>query len=142
VSGLPNTSINCPKAILFGHHIDHPPYGMIGVPLPRREFVQPMRRGAAHIGDSKIAKLAAQIEGLVVKTLVDHCAIELYAPEEVEGVDAITGEMNARAVLFEGIGEFGAGKQRPLDNQDSLAAEMRSHVGSLIGFRLSMPEEG
>src|SRR5690349_761532 len=49
-----------------GDHSRKAPYHVVSVLLPGRGLLQTVRRGTADVGDAKVLKLAAEIEGGVV----------------------------------------------------------------------------
>lgn len=73
--------------------------------------LKPVWGDAADIGNSEVPELAAEVERLVVAALVDHGAVKRLAPEQVEGIDDVRGEVNIGAGAAEGVRELRTGKQ-------------------------------
>jgi hypothetical protein len=122
------------------------PYGVISVTFPHGSLLKPVWRDAADVGNGEVPELAAEIERLVVAALVDHGAFKLFAPEKVEGIDDVCGEVNVSARAVEGVCKLSAGKQRALNDQNVFPAEITVRVsirgkigGGFHGVHVSGP---
>lgn len=99
------SSKSCVEVSAACENISETPHGVICVALTRGAPLQLVRCFAEDVRDAQLAQLTAEVEGFVVEAVIDHGTVELHAPEQVEGVDRIRSEMNARATSTEGIGK-------------------------------------
>jgi hypothetical protein len=108
----------CPLSLHSGRHLNlredlahQLPHCVISVACSHSSPLKPVRGDTADIGNAEVPELAAEVECLVVTALVDHGAVELLTPKQVEGIDDVRGEVNVGAGAAEGIRELRAGKQ-------------------------------
>lgn len=110
------------------HTVFEPPNDVLGISLPGRRSLEPVGRSTTDVWNAQLVELATEVKGLVVQTLVDHCAVEVDRAQQSESRDDVCREVYLSPGSDKGLLQILAGKQRPFNNEDLLSREVSFHV--------------